>query len=153
MVLVRLDDGRSLRQTSRWQRCCSAHRRTCWSNTPGDHPPDDVRATNASGSTRTRRDRFVSHRSAFRRRDGAYLTTRTRVSVSEDDGILFAIHHIEDVTEERRTAEQLTHAARHDELTGLTNRSYFMQVLEQRLTGSRPGLWGSSLSILTISKW
>ena len=32
-----------------------------------------------------------------------------------------------------------------DELTGLANRSYFMQVLEQRLTGSRLGLWGSSL--------
>jgi diguanylate cyclase (GGDEF)-like protein/PAS domain S-box-containing protein len=78
----------------------------------------------------------------YRHRDGSYVTTRTRVAVSEDDGVMLAILHIEDVTEQRRTAEMLTHAARHDELTGLANRSYIVQVLEQRLTGASPNAVG-----------
>jgi diguanylate cyclase (GGDEF)-like protein/PAS domain S-box-containing protein len=78
----------------------------------------------------------------YRHRDGSYVTTRTRVAVSEDDGVMLAILHIEDVTEQRRTAEMLTHAARHDELTGLANRSYLVQVLEQRLTGAAPDAVG-----------
>lgn len=78
----------------------------------------------------------------YRHRDGSYVMTRTRVAVSEDDGVMLAILHIEDVTEQRRTAEMLTHAARHDELTGLANRSYIVQVLEQRLTGASPNAVG-----------
>ncbi len=144
MVLVRLDDGRIVEANeslaSMLQRSTSELvGRTLRELTH----PEDVRA---SQSHRAQLELGVIDSylvdQRYRRRDGAYLTTRTRVSVSEDDGILFAIHHIEDVTEERRTAEQLTHAARHDELTGIANRSYFMQVLEQRLTGSRPGLVG-----------
>ena len=34
-----------------------------------------------------------------------------------------AITHIEDVTEQRRTAERLQWAATHDDLTGLPNRT------------------------------
>ncbi len=69
----------------------------------------------------------------YRRRDGEYVWARTRVSVTEDDGVMLAITHIEDVTEQRRAAEQLRHAARHDELTGLPNRSYMMHLLHDRL--------------------
>jgi len=49
---------------------------------------------------------------------------------------MLAITHIEDVTEQRRAAEQLRYAARHDELTGLPNRSYLMHILHERLTTS-----------------
>jgi diguanylate cyclase (GGDEF)-like protein len=55
------------------------------------------------------------------------------VSTTEDDGVMLAITHIEDVTEQRRAAEQLRYAARHDELTGLPNRAYLMHILEDRL--------------------
>ncbi len=69
----------------------------------------------------------------YRRYDGEYVWARTRVSTTEDDGVTLAITHIEDVTEQRRAAEQLEHAAHHDELTGLPNRSYLLQLLEDRL--------------------
>jgi len=144
MVLVRLDDGRIVEANESLASMLQRSTDELVGRTLRELThPEDVRA---SQSHRAQLELGVVDSylvdQRYRRRDGAYLTTRTRVSVSEDDGILFAIHHIEDVTEERRTAEQLTHAARHDELTGIANRSYFMQVLEQRLTGSRPGLVG-----------
>jgi len=144
MVLVRLDDGRIVEANDSLAGMLQRSTSELVGRTLRELThPEDVRA---SQSHRAQLELGVIDSylvdQRYRRRDGAYLTTRTRVSVSEDDGILFAIHHIEDVTEERRTAEQLTHAARHDELTGIANRSYFMQVLEQRLTGSRPGLVG-----------
>jgi len=144
MVLVRLDDGRIVEANESLATMLQRSAEELVGRTLREIThPDDVRAaqTHRAQLELGVIDSYLIDQ-RFRRRDGAYLTTRTRVSVSEDDGILFAIHHIEDVTEERRTAEQLTHAARHDELTGLANRSYFMQVLEQRLTGSRPGLVG-----------
>jgi len=144
MVLVRLDDGRIVEANESLASMLQRSTDELVGRTLRELThPEDVRA---SQSHRAQLELGVVDSylvdQRYRRRDGAYLTTRTRVAVSEDDGILFAIHHIEDVTEERRTAEQLTHAARHDELTGIANRSYFMQVLEQRLTGSRPGLVG-----------
>lgn len=82
----------------------------------------------------------------FRRADGQYIWARTRVSATEDDGVMLAITHIEDVTEQRRVAERLTHAARHDDLTGLPNRSYLLQMLAERLQDARPG----SLAVLFV---
>ena len=75
----------------------------------------------------------------FRRVDGDYIWTRTRVSATEDDGVMLAITHIEDITEQRRTAELLTHAARHDDLTGLPNRAYLLHLLSERLRDAVPG--------------
>ena len=59
----------------------------------------------------------------YLRRDGEFVWARTRVAVTEDDGVSLAITHIEDVTEQRRTAERLQWAATHDDLTGLPNRT------------------------------
>ena len=44
-----------------------------------------------------------------------------------------------DVTERRRIREQLTYLACHDTLTGLFNRTYFQEQLEQALCGLRSG--------------
>ena len=46
----------------------------------------------------------------YLRADGEYVWARTRVSVTEDQGVALAITHIEDITEQRRSAELLTHA-------------------------------------------
>ena len=82
-----------------------------------------VRASSSGSSTPTVSTSAISAATA------STSGPRTRVSVTEDDGVMLAITHIEDVTEQRRTAEQLTHAAHHDELTGLPNRSFLMHLL------------------------
>ncbi len=75
----------------------------------------------------------------FRRSDGEYVWTRTRVSLTEDEGVSLAITHIEDVTEQRRITERLNHAATHDDLTELPNRAALVARLDQLLLRARPG--------------
>jgi diguanylate cyclase (GGDEF)-like protein/PAS domain S-box-containing protein len=135
MALVRLDDGRivdanqSLADMLRYDVNelvgCTLREFT---------HPDDVRAAQPH---RARLELGIvdSFRidQRYRRRDGEFIWARTRVSTTEDDGQMLAITHIEDVTEQRRAAEQLRYAARHDDLTGLPNRSFLMHKLADRL--------------------
>ncbi len=135
MALVRIDDGRivdaneslaeMLRRDVSELVGCTLREFT---------HPDDVRAAQPHRA-RLELGIVESFRidQRYRRRDGEYVWARTRVSTTEDDGAILAITHIEDVTEQRRAAEQLRYAARHDELTGLPNRSYLMHILEDRL--------------------
>ncbi len=135
MALVRLDDGRivdanqSLADMLRYDVNelvgCTLREFT---------HPDDVRAAQPH---RARLELGIvdSFRidQRYRRRDGEFVWARTRVSTTEDNGQMLAITHVEDVTEQRRAAAQLRYAARHDELTGLPNRSYMMHKLADRL--------------------
>ena len=81
--------------------------------------PDDLRA---AATQRARLELGIADTylldQRYLRSDGEFVWARTRVSVTEDDGVALAITHIEDVTDQRRTAERLTHAATHDDLTG-----------------------------------
>ncbi len=138
MALVRLDDGRivdanqslaeMLRRDVKELLGCTLREFT---------HPDDVRAAQPH---RARLELGIvdSFRidQRYRRRDGEFVWARTRVSTTEDDGVMLAITHIEDVTEQRRAAEQLRYAARHDELTGLPNRAYLMHLLQEKLATS-----------------
>ncbi len=138
MALVRLDDGRivdanqslaeMLRRDVKELVGCTLREFT---------HPDDVRAAQPH---RARLELGIvdSFRidQRYRRRDGEFVWARTRVSTTEDDGVMLAITHIEDVTEQRRAAEQLRYAARHDELTGLPNRAYLMHLLQEKLATS-----------------
>jgi diguanylate cyclase (GGDEF)-like protein/PAS domain S-box-containing protein len=72
----------------------------------------------------------------YERSDGVYVWARTRVAVTEDEGVPLAITHIEDVTEQRRAAEQLQWAATHDELTGLPNRTELLSRVDELLDGA-----------------
>jgi diguanylate cyclase (GGDEF)-like protein/PAS domain S-box-containing protein len=69
----------------------------------------------------------------YLRKDGSVVWARTRVSVFDESGERFLIGHVVDVTEERRSAEQLWWQATHDDLTRLPNRAQFVEELTQRL--------------------
>ncbi|MFZ8996982.1 MAG: putative bifunctional diguanylate cyclase/phosphodiesterase [Ilumatobacteraceae bacterium] len=135
MALVRLDDGRIVHANEALAEMLGvpAHLLVGCTLREFTHP-DDVRAAQPH---RARLELGIvdSFRidQRYRRRDGEYVWARTRVSTTEDDGAVLAITHIEDVTEQRRAAERLRHAARHDELTGLPNRSYLVNLLHERL--------------------
>jgi diguanylate cyclase (GGDEF)-like protein/PAS domain S-box-containing protein len=141
MALVRVDDGRivdanqSLAEMLRRE----VHELVGCTLREFTHP-DDVRAAQPH---RARLELGIvdSFRidQRYRRRDGEYVWARTRVSAAEDDGVMLAITHIEDVTEQRRAAEQLRYAARHDELTGLPNRAFLMHILHDRLATADVG--------------
>ena len=75
----------------------------------------------------------------YLRSDGEFVWARTRVSVTEDDGVALAITHIEDVTDQRLTAERLTHAATHDGLTDLANRDTLIVMLDELLSVAQIG--------------
>ena len=61
------------------------------------------------------------------------------VAVTEDEGVSLAITHIEDVTEQRRTAERLQWAATHDDLTGLPNRTELIAHVDAILADAAVG--------------
>ena len=75
----------------------------------------------------------------YLRSDGEFVWARTRVAVTEDEGVSLAITHIEDVTEQRRTAERLQWAATHDDLTGLPNRTELLHRVDAMLADAAVG--------------
>jgi diguanylate cyclase (GGDEF)-like protein/PAS domain S-box-containing protein len=102
--------------------------------------PDDLRA---AATQRARLELGIADtyllEQRYIRSDGDYVWARTRVSVTEDDGVGLAITHIEDVTEQRLAAERLSHAATHDDLTELPNRAALVQRLDSLLADATPG--------------
>jgi diguanylate cyclase (GGDEF)-like protein/PAS domain S-box-containing protein len=83
----------------------------------------------------------------YLRGDGGVVWARTWVSEMDDgEGSRLAIAHIEDVTEQRHSAEQLEWAASHDGLTGLPNRFRFLERLGAFLEVAEPG----SIAVLFI---
>ena len=100
--------------------------------------PDDLRA---AASYRARLELGIADTylldQRYLRSDGEFVWARTRVAVTEDDGVSLAITHIEDVTEQRRTAERLQWAATHDDLTGLPNRTELIARVDAMLAGRR----------------
>ncbi|MEY2444078.1 MAG: hypothetical protein QOE00_658, partial [Ilumatobacteraceae bacterium] len=72
--------------------------------------------------------------------DQSVMWARTWVTVMDDgEGSNQAITHIEDITEQRHSAERLEWAATHDELTRLPNRFRFLDQLARFLETSEPG--------------
>ncbi|NQY57578.1 MAG: EAL domain-containing protein [Ilumatobacteraceae bacterium] len=95
--------------------------------------PDDLRAAVAQ---RARLELGIAEafviEQRYRHRNGDYRWTRTRMSVTEDAGVALAITHIEDITAQRTSAEQLSFAETHDTLTGLPNRAAAVARLDAR---------------------
>lgn len=101
--------------------------------------PDDLRITAAE---RARIDLGIDNgyriEQRYRRRDGEYVWAKTQVAVTEEDGVHLAITHIEDISEQRRAAERLSHAATHDSLTELPNRSSILERIDDLLAAADP---------------
>ena len=102
--------------------------------------PDDLRA---AATQRARLELGIADtyllEQRYLRSDGEFVWARTRVSVTEDEGVALAITHIEDVTEQRIAAERLTHAATHDGLTELPNRAALVDRLDELLARAGVG--------------
>jgi diguanylate cyclase (GGDEF)-like protein/PAS domain S-box-containing protein len=102
--------------------------------------PDDLRA---AAAYRARLELGIADTylldQRYLRSDGEFVWARTRVAVTEDEGTSLAITHIEDVTEQRRTAERLQWAATHDDLTGLPNRTELLNRVDAVLADSAVG--------------
>jgi diguanylate cyclase (GGDEF)-like protein/PAS domain S-box-containing protein len=82
------------------------------------------------------------------RKDGAEIPIELSIS-----GVLLgdkwhAVAILRDITERKRTAEQIGYAARHDELTGLGNRTLFVDELQHAITRSKAA--GESVAVLYI---
>ncbi|HEY4608218.1 MAG TPA: diguanylate cyclase, partial [Ilumatobacteraceae bacterium] len=97
------------------------------------HPDDWHRAELQTADSYHMEQRYI-------RKDKSVMWARTWVSVMDDgDGSNLAITHIEDITEQRHSAERLEWAATHDQLTRLPNRFRFLEQLAQFLETSQPG--------------
>jgi diguanylate cyclase (GGDEF)-like protein/PAS domain S-box-containing protein len=77
----------------------------------------------------------------FLRADGADVWLQISASGVRDDlgRRLYAVAHLQDVTDARRHAAELRHLADHDALTGLVNRRSFRARLEAALADAREG--------------
>ena len=75
------------------------------------------------------------------RRDGREIgvDTSTAPIRDRDGATIGAVLVFYDVTDDRRTAAQLSHQARHDPLTGLANRREFEHRLDRALEGAADG--------------
>jgi diguanylate cyclase (GGDEF)-like protein/PAS domain S-box-containing protein len=139
MALVRLSDNRIIDANQSLADMLDHSRRYLVGRSIRDIThPDDLRAAAAE---RARIELGIDDgyriEQRYLRRDGDYIWAKTQVSVTEDDGVSFAITHIEDVTEQRRAVADLAHAATHDELTALPNRSALVARLDAVLASAR----------------
>ncbi|MGL5859101.1 MAG: putative bifunctional diguanylate cyclase/phosphodiesterase [Angustibacter sp.] len=90
----------------------------------------------------------------FFRADGSTIWTDLTVSlIRSDDGRTWhQMAIVEDVTDRRRLQDQLAHEASHDPLTGLPNRTLFLQQLTAALSDTRPGA-GVALCFLDLDSF
>ena len=102
-----------------------------WRN--GIHPEDRERVV-AAWEQAVREQSEFDHESRYLRPDGKVIWTRVRASPFADgDSVLGHVGTVEDITDRKTEAEQLTYRAHFDGLTGLPNRSLFSDRLAQAL--------------------
>jgi len=103
-------------------------------------PPEELTAADERFQRRQRGEEVSNdYESALLHKD-----RKTRVHVTHSIGTIdqderrFMIGTVRDVTEQKRFEAQLRHNASHDPLTGLPNRSFFIERLAKAMERSRP---------------
>jgi diguanylate cyclase (GGDEF)-like protein/PAS domain S-box-containing protein len=85
--------------------------------------------------------------------DVRWLRLSVAPVADEADGALQYVGTIEDVTDHRRAAAELTHQALHDALTGLPNRALFLDRLTQALARGRRRGTGVGVLFLDLDRF
>jgi diguanylate cyclase (GGDEF)-like protein/PAS domain S-box-containing protein len=112
--------------------------------------PDDW-SLNELAAAQLRRDPGSNYQLEKRyiRADGRIVWAALSFSyVSQADGSQLIIGQIEDITQRKAIAERLEYSARHDELTGLSNRAQFMDRLSRAL--GRIGAEGDRVALMLL---
>jgi diguanylate cyclase (GGDEF)-like protein/PAS domain S-box-containing protein len=98
------------------------------------HPDDLAETARLFQQVRAGESPGYQLRKRYVRHDGSIMWASisvARLDPAEDAGLL--IGHILDITEEVAAAERLAWSATHDEVTGLANRTHFLDVLRREL--------------------
>ena len=101
--------------------------------------PDPEPRRRSTDSATTPADQYEVH---FTRPDGQEIWGRvnsTLLMPAAADGKRLLLTQIEDITQLRTMQARFAHAASHDQLTGLANRTLVLGQLAEMLAGSRPG--------------
>ncbi len=113
--------------------------------------PDDLPALRQAIDTHLRGDSpWLSHEYRMRQQDGSYLWVLVR-GVAEGQRMAGSQT---DISQRKATEHQLSHAARHDPLTGLANRLRLDEILQQALQRQlRPGARQAALLFIDLDRF
>lgn len=73
--------------------------------------------------------------------------------VNEDHELTHYIAHFSDISQKKKNEEQLRYLASYDTLTGLPNRTHFMEILERALVRSREDRTRGSVLFLDLDRF
>jgi diguanylate cyclase (GGDEF)-like protein len=76
------------------------------------------------------------------------VTTETVIVRGSDDAPKYLLNVMVDITERKRSEAQIVYIAHHDLLTGLPNRTFFMEKIEE--AGARLRRWGEPFTVLLL---
>ncbi len=82
---------------------------------------------------RSGKDYHVQNEVLWRKDGSCFPAEYWSTPISEDDAVIGAVVTFHDISERKQTEEEIQHLAFHDVLTGLPNRSLFVEELKQAL--------------------
>lgn len=138
MALARLDDGRIVQANQALAEMLGRDIATLVGSTLREftHPDDARKAQPQRANLELGVVESFTIDQRYHHRNGEYVFTTTQVTTVPDERSMLSITQIEDVTDQRRAERQLRHASRHDDLTGLPNRTFIRHQLQERLATS-----------------